>query len=594
MPDLPPTPIASKPGIKRDGTMLDGEFYVDGQWCRFDRGKPRKMGGYRAINNYLSGIGRTLHEYTRNRLTYVHVGSANAVERFFIDGSMSTSTISDRTPASGFTADSENLWQFDALTNLAGDLKLIAQVAPNLDCICNSAGGELFTGDFFATTALTPVPALNLPADYSATGGIFSLAPYAVVLGNAGFIMWSVPYAPDDFVGSGAGYATITSQKLIKGMHLRGGSATNPSALLWSVDSLIQMSYIGGTETFSFNTISASISVLSPSSIIEMDGIYYWLGSDRFFTFNGVVRDLPNDLNRDFLFDNINYAYRQKVFAMAVPRWGEIWWCFPKGESTEPNHAIILNVRDGTWYDTEIPEDGRGAGIYPSVFRRPLMAGVEPVTSSVTAVTVSDQGTGYVVGDVLTISGGVGSVPAQVVVDTVDGSGGLTAITLSNAGSYTVEPDTPADVTGGTGTGATINLTLGSTYKFWVHETGTDKLDGQDQYPIQSYFETSDVSLPAASQGVTQTSVVYIEPDFVQSGDMTVTISGQANARAPIVDGDPMTFVDNATTPDQEVVFLKDQRRMLRFRFESNTLGGNYLMGVPLAHLRPGDGTMLA
>jgi len=38
---------------------------------------------------------------------------------------------------------------------------------------------------------------------------------------------------------------------------------------------------------------------------------------------------------------------------------------------------------------------------------------------------------------------------------------------------------------------------------------------------------------------------------------------------------------------------LKTQRRELRFRFESNTLGGNYQMGLVLAHVQPGDGTTL-
>jgi len=31
----------------------------------------------------------------------------------------------------------------------------------------------------------------------------------------------------------------------------------------------------------------------------------------------------------------------------------------------------------------------------------------------------------------------------------------------------------------------------------------------------------------------------------------------------------------------------------LRFYFESNTLGGNYQMGLVMAHLQPGDGTVI-
>jgi hypothetical protein len=54
-----------------------------------------------------------------------------------------------------------------------------------------------------------------------------------------------------------------------------------------------------------------------------------------------------------------------------------------------------------------------------------------------------------------------------------------------------------------------------------------------------------------------------------------------------------MTFPDVATTPQEQVIFLKEQRRELRFRFTSNTIGGDYQMGQILAHVQPGDGTTL-
>jgi hypothetical protein len=43
---LQPMVLKSLPGIKRDGTKFEGEYYVDGQWVRWQRGLPRKIGGY--------------------------------------------------------------------------------------------------------------------------------------------------------------------------------------------------------------------------------------------------------------------------------------------------------------------------------------------------------------------------------------------------------------------------------------------------------------------------------------------------------------------------------------------------------------------
>jgi hypothetical protein len=398
---------------------------------------------------------------------------------------------------------------------------------------------------------------------------------------------------PADFTGSGAGNAYITGQKIVKAMPLRGGPGNSPSGLFWSADSLIRGTYVGGTAVFQFDTISAQSSILAANSVIEYDGIFYWIGTDRFLSFNGVVREVENNINLNFFFDNLNYEQRQKVFAMKVPRFGEIWWCFPFGDSIEPNHAICYNVREGTWYDTTLPNGGRGAGIFPAVFRKPLMSGVAPQEAEAFSVAINAAGTGYVAGNTLAVVGGIGTITTELTVSTVNGTGGITGVTISNAGQYSTAPTNPVSVTGGAGSAATFNVTFDNPYKFWVHEVGTDEIDGLTLNPIQSYFETADLSLPATSQINKSLQVLMLEPDFVQSGDMTVQVMGRANARAPEVNGIVMTFPETPQTPQEQVVFLKTQRRELRFRFESNTLGGDYQTGLILAHVQEGDGTTL-
>ena len=585
--------IKSLPGIKRDGTRLEGDNYVDGQWVRFQRGLPRKMGGYRSINKFLRGLPRTLIEYTQDLQTYIHAGSANRVERFYIDGSYNTSVITDRTPTTGFTASDANLWQFAVSYDTANGNQIVAQVAPNLNCICNSDGGEIFHGNLLGTTPLAPVAGAKKPGNFNCTGGIVSLAPYLFAFGNDGYVAWSVPNRPDDFTGAGAGNAFVTGQKIVRGMPLRGGPGNSPSGLFWSADSLIRASYIGGTALFQFDTISAQTSILSAQSVIEYDGVFYWIGTDRFLMFNGVVREIENNLNINFFFDNMNFAQRQKVFAMKVPRFGEIWWCFPFGTSEEPNHAIVYNVRENTWYDTALPNDGRGAGLFPAVFRKPLMSGVQPQEFTAFGATVAAAGTGYTAGDILTVSGGFGQINAELTVTTVGGGGAVTGVSISNAGSYTEIPTNPVAVTGGTGLGATFDMTFERPYKFWVHEVGTDEIDGLTLNPVQSYFETADLSLPVTSGVNKALQVVMLEPDFVQSGDMTVQVHGRANARSPEVETISYNIPEVADTPQEQVVFLKTQRRQMRFRFESNTLGGDYQMGLILAHIQPGDATTL-
>jgi hypothetical protein len=70
---------------------------------------------------------------------------------------------------------------------------------------------------------------------------------------------------------------------------------------------------------------------------------------------------------------------------------------------------------------------------------------------------IANGGTGYTVGDVLTAVGGTGTA-MTIVVATVS-AGVITGFTISNGGTYTVLPTNPISVTGGTGSGATFNVT---------------------------------------------------------------------------------------------------------------------------------------
>jgi len=82
-------------------------------------------------------------------------------------------------------------------------------------------------------------------------------------------------------------------------------------------------------------------------------------------------------------------------------------------------------------------------------------------TSLQSISAVAGGGTGYTVGDILTVSGGTSVIAATLEVLTVS-SGVITAVRVRNAGLYTSTPSNNASVTGGTGSGATFTLTWGT------------------------------------------------------------------------------------------------------------------------------------
>jgi hypothetical protein len=109
-------------------------------------------------------------------------------------------------------------------------------------------------------------------------------------------------------------------------------------------------------------------------------------------------------------------------------------------------------------------------GLYTSfpaiALSAPTAAGGVQATASVAfmqpqAATIGNGGTGYTVGDVLTVVGGTpSSIAATFTVTSVSG-GVITVAASTNFATYSVLPTNPVSVTGGTGSGATLNITYG-------------------------------------------------------------------------------------------------------------------------------------
>lgn len=78
------------------------------------------------------------------------------------------------------------------------------------------------------------------------------------------------------------------------------------------------------------------------------------------------------------------------------------------------------------------------------------------------SATVSAGGTGYTVGDILTVSGGTSTFAATFRVLTAP-AGVVGTVGVVTGGAYTANPSNPASTTGGTGTGCTLNLTMSAT-----------------------------------------------------------------------------------------------------------------------------------
>ena len=350
----------------------------------------------------------------------------------------------------------------------------------------------------------------------SVSGGVVILHPYLFVYGNNGLIQNCAAGDFSDWKSSDANANNVSTGKIVKGLPIRGGT-TSPSGLFWALDSVIRVSYAPSTVNglnfyWRYDLLTSQTSIMSSQCVIEYDGIFYWCGVDRFLCYNGVVQEIPNTLNQNYFFDNLNYAQRQKVWVSKVPRFGEIWWFYPKGNATECTDAIIYNVREKTWYDAgQAYGARRSAGAFSEVFRNPVWAGNE----------------------------------------------------VNTQGKYTI----------------------------WQHEKGVNQIYLTNVNAIRSMFETCNLGLVTGGPGNPQlvgdnlwARIDRVEPDFVQEGEMNVVITGKGYANDVDIESAPYSF-----QPDTLKVDMREQRRELRLRFESNVENGNYQMGKILISVEGGD-----
>lgn len=360
----------------------------------------------------------------------------------------------------------------------------------------------------------------------TSSGGVVGVGPYLFLYGADGIIRWSVPGFPLNFVDAGAGAANPVSDKIVRGMPLRGTSA--PAAIFWSLSSLIIGNFVGGQTFWNFTTVSTSTSILSSNSVVEHNGVYYWASTSGFHMFSGAMQDIPNDYNQDFWLKNLNYSQRQKAFAFKVPRFKEIWFCGPIGTSTEPNFAVIYRYDKGYWYSTPLPNGGRAAGFYEQTYRFPIMTGV----------TTNDD------------TGGTSVWQHEIGVDEVSGSNSTTKAVLSFFQTHELNLVMPSGVG-----------QLGDTHSqsFSVMEPDFNQLGNL----IMQVYSRPSPAVPD-DQLEQPTDSVY-----VQYG------------------GYPVPAPSSLPNPADNEVDFKFTSRLTSFVIESNVVGGYYEAGSPLIHWKP-------
>ncbi len=354
-------PLLYKAGILRDGTTFQDEYCVDGQWIRFVGGKIKKMKGQRALINSPDHNIKYLNVLFANNNTYLFYATSNSILRLNLN--LTTNTLNN---------------ELNLLTNNVNiNLTTVTSVTFVMDQIPYIA----FLRTLNATDMLSTLPGIlyykKLNDDSNLTnadintnlisGGILFSSPCLYLYGNNGTILRSRTNDPLIFEGGDSAIYTISSDKLIFGASVRGGSNA-PSFLFWTANSVIYLTNVADGKDVSIpvdfqkEVVTNNSSLMSSRSIVQYDSLFFWLGTDRIFVYNGIVDSIPNTINLEYFFDNVDLSKRQLIFGYKIARYGEVRWAYPEIQyKNNPNigctRELVYNVRENSWYDTVIQRD---------------------------------------------------------------------------------------------------------------------------------------------------------------------------------------------------------------------------------------------
>ncbi len=186
---------------------------------------------------------------------------------------------------------------------------------------------------------------------------------------------------------------------------------------------VFSLQFLGTSDVFGIQELSDNISVMGPRSVITANGIIFWMGTDKFYMYDGRVQVLPCTI-REYIFKDVNVAQNEQVITGTNESFNEIWWFYCSANSVSVDRYVIFNYLENIWYygnmnrtawldkassgkplatkygsETLLDKDAVALGIFRAAVAR------QPEYSLFFSVyTTQFTGEGYIDGGVLTIT----------------------------------------------------------------------------------------------------------------------------------------------------------------------------------------------
>jgi len=109
------------------------------------------------------------------------------------------------------------------------------------------------------------------------------------------------------------------------------------------------LQFLGTTDVFGLQELADNISIISPRAAVTANNVLYWMGTDKFYAYDGRVQTLPCTV-REYVFKDINFNQSDQIICGTNEGFTEVWWFYPSANSNWNDRYVIYNHLSGIWY----------------------------------------------------------------------------------------------------------------------------------------------------------------------------------------------------------------------------------------------------
>lgn len=279
------------------------------------------------INNVVAGRNPS------NGATEVFAGGATKL--FKLDAS--DLSLDDVSKSGGYTTPAEQKWRFTQFGNVL--------IAANADEILQY--WELGTSSAWADldAAAPTAKYLTVVRDFVVAGYTSSADPQK--------IQWSG-------INDETAWTTTSTNQSDYQVIPDGGSVQGITGgefgIVLMEKSIYRMSYVGTPAIFQFDNISRNLGCFEPNSIVQYQGITYFLSDDGFYACNGTqVIEIGSEKVDRFFFNDLDESYTYKMSATVDPIKNLVIWAYPSaGSNGAVDSLLIYNFEIKRWSRAEV------------------------------------------------------------------------------------------------------------------------------------------------------------------------------------------------------------------------------------------------